>query len=84
MPFFILWRGIFKNRKTMKTIDFLITAKNSETRKRKIEFLFKYKELKNIKHTYQVMIDMIGYTDEQINDEIEDYLTFEEFKQYLV
>jgi hypothetical protein len=61
----------------MKPIEYLITAKNKDNRKEKVEWLFKYKELKNIKHTYYSMIDFIGYTDNQIDEEIEYYLNFE-------
>lgn len=61
----------------MRAIDFLISAKNSETRRQKIDWLFHYFEDKNISHTKNRLIEWVGYTDEQINNEIEDYLNFE-------
>ena len=61
----------------MRTIDFLISAKNSETRRQKIDWLFRYFKDKNISHTKNRLVEWIGYTDQQIDQEIEDYITFE-------
>jgi hypothetical protein len=61
----------------MRTVDFLISAKNSETRRQKIDWLFHYFKDKNITHTNNRLIEWVGYTDEQIDSEIEDYLTIE-------
>lgn len=60
----------------MKAIDYLKMAKNSDNRKTKVENLFKYFELMNIKKTYYSMIDYIAKTDEQLQEDIEGYLIF--------
>jgi hypothetical protein len=61
----------------MRAINFLISAKNSETRRKKIDWLFHYFKDKNITHTKNMLIEWIGYTDEQIDTEIEEYINKE-------
>lgn len=58
----------------MRAKDFLISAKNSETRSVKVNWLFFYFKERQIKKTYNTMIEWVGYTDEQIQSEIEEYL----------
>jgi hypothetical protein len=58
----------------MRAKDFLIAAKNRETRRQKIDWLFLYFKERNIKKSYNTMIEWVGYTDEQIQSEIEEYL----------
>lgn len=58
----------------MKPTDYLKMAQRSATRRKKVEWLFTYFNSVHIKKTYNTMIEWVGYTDEQINTEIEDYL----------
>jgi hypothetical protein len=60
----------------MNPINYLITAKNAETRAKKVENLFYYFKAFNVKHSYYRMIDYVGYTDEQIQEEIESQIEF--------
>ena len=55
----------------MQPIDYLRTAKNlSETRADKVFNLFRYFEKKNITKTKYAMQEMVGFTDEQIEETI--------------
>lgn len=58
----------------MKPTDYLKTALNRDNRKEKVEFLFKYFQATNVKHTYNRMIDYVSMTDEEINNDIKSYL----------
>jgi hypothetical protein len=64
----------------MRTINYLISAKNSETRRGKVDWLFHYFRDKNITQTKNRLIEWVGYTDEQIDNEIEEYIEFEKSK----
>lgn len=61
----------------MKPIDFITTAKNKETRKEKVYFLFLYFKSKNITKTQMYLQEMVGLTDEELEKEILDYYKFE-------
>lgn len=52
-------------------------AKNAEERKDKVYYLFRYFEKINHTKTKQFLIDMISYTDFQIEQEIESWINFE-------
>lgn len=58
----------------MTGIDYLKMAQKSETRRKKVEWLFTYFNSIHIKKTYNTMIEYVGFTDEQIDLEIEEYL----------
>lgn len=61
----------------MTALDYLQTAKSHKNRKNKVFWLFEYKKSKNITHSKPLLIEMIGYTDEQIEIEINDYISQE-------
>jgi hypothetical protein len=60
----------------MNPLNYLITAKNAETRAKKVLFLFYYFKEVGVKHAYNQMIQYIAYTDEQIENEIENQIEF--------
>lgn len=58
----------------MKATDYLKMAQRGGARVEKVDWLFLYFKLRYIKKAYNTMIEYVGYTDEQIDLEIEDYL----------
>lgn len=69
-----IWELLTKKEIIMTPTEYLKTAQKSGTRRKKVEWLFTYFNSVHIKKTYNTMIEYVGFTGEQIDLEIEEYL----------
>lgn len=61
----------------MTGIDYLMTAKKGNNREKKTYWLFKFFEFRRLTKTKGCLREMVGWSDERLDREIESQIEFE-------